>query len=77
LSDVPEYQIEATRKIRMLLSLENDPPIDQALQFPGLIPRLVSFLECFDIPPLQLEAAWSLTNIASGSEFHTEVGNFY
>lgn len=68
MSDQRSIQTEATRKVRMVLSLENNPPIEQVLSSsPDLIPRLISFLDCYDSPQLQLEAAWCMTNIASGS----------
>ena len=73
MSDQREPQTEATRKIRMLLSLENNPPFDQVVNSPGLVGKIVSFLDCFDFPQLQLEAAWCVTNIASGNEQCTAI----
>jgi len=71
-SDQPAAQFECTQHIRHLLSATNSPPID-AVVSSGVVTRLIQFLRLHQMPPLQFEAAWALTNIASGSAEHTAV----
>jgi HEAT repeat protein len=66
----PVAATEATQKCRMLLSKERNPPIQEVIEA-GLIKKLVQFLGAEGHPKLQFEAAWTLTNIASGASDQT------
>lgn len=71
-SNDPATVMKATQQFRRILSIEKNPPIQQVIEA-GVVPRLVQFLNLEDNPPLQFEAAWALTNIASGTSDHTKV----
>eukprot|EP01105_Mastigella_eilhardi_P026315 TRINITY_DN7522_c0_g1_i1.p1 TRINITY_DN7522_c0_g1~~TRINITY_DN7522_c0_g1_i1.p1 ORF type:complete len:561 (-),score=197.03 TRINITY_DN7522_c0_g1_i1:55-1737(-) len=62
--------LPAVTQIRKLLSMEQNPPIE-AVVATGVLPRLVELLNAVDTPKLQFEAAWAVTNVASGSSQHT------
>jgi len=67
-------QKEATvEKIRKLLSIEKTPPIQSVINA-GIVKLLMDFLRDKTASlKLRFEAAWALTNVASGSSAHTEV----
>ncbi|XP_020108788.1 importin subunit alpha-4-like [Ananas comosus] len=71
-SDNPALQLEATSQFRRLLSIEKNPPIEEVIKA-GVVPRFVAFLSLHELPQLQLEAAWALTNIAAGTTEHTQI----
>ena len=68
--DSPELasQLTAAARLRRLLSAD-DPPIKEAVGR-GAVSQLVELLRRDSSPRLQLEAAWALTNIASGAPEH-------
>ena len=70
-----EDKLMATGKIRRMLSQEAHPPIDDVVSYNNgiFVPSFIQFLDRHDMSWLQFEAAWALTNIASGTAEHTKL----
>lgn len=60
----------AVQKTRRLLSRTQEPVIQEIISC-GMVPLLVNCLDDTENPELQFEAAWGLTNIASGTPDQT------
>ncbi|RLN22705.1 importin subunit alpha-1b [Panicum miliaceum] len=69
-SDDSRVQLEAAREFRKMLSIDRYPPIQEVVNC-EVLPCLVRLLSREDYPELQFEAAWALTNIASGTSENT------
>jgi importin subunit alpha-1 len=66
-----EEQLQTLMRLRKILSMGQEPPIQQVLDT-NILPRLISYLGRHDNYHLQFEAAWILTNIASGETSYTQ-----
>jgi hypothetical protein len=71
-SDDEKSQTEGAHNLRLILSQNYTVPF-QELVDSGVIPVLINFTSNFSCPGLQYEAAWSLSNIASGDAEHSKI----
>eukprot|EP00124_Ichthyophonus_hoferi_P003752 Ihof_evm3s348 gene=Ihof_evmTU3s348 len=71
-SEDPEVRHRSIQQIRKMLSKDRDPPINTVIET-GAVPRIVELLGDVEHPLVQFEAAWTLTNIASGTSEQTKV----
>lgn len=67
-SDNHDQILQGVAKIRRLLSIETNAPIEPFLKAGGL-PLLVNCLKLDDSPKIQAEAIWAITNIVIGRHF--------
>ena len=67
----PTRRFEAVHSSRKLLSIARNPPIDELIQS-NFLPIFVEYLMYDQYPDLQFEAAWALTNVASGNSYQTQ-----
>jgi len=66
----PQLQFECTQNARKTLSRERHPPISKMVEA-NILTKLVEFLSWTHNVEMQFEAAWALTNIASGNSEQT------
>ena len=66
-----EDTFKAVQCTRRLLSREKNPPIDKVIKA-GLVPSLIKLLQYKQNTQIQFEAAWAVTNIASGTSEQTK-----
>jgi importin subunit alpha-1 len=71
-SDNPQAVYHGVLMIRKILSVNENVPID-AICETGILPALVEMLSRDDWAELQFEAAWAVSNIASGTAYHTRM----
>lgn len=68
----PQVMFHGVLMIRKLLSVNEAPPIQEVVDS-GIVPTLISYLPRDDWVDLQFEAAWAVSNVASGTQAHTHL----
>lgn len=71
MSGTKAQQLMGTEIVRKMLSIAQNPPIQDVIEADGLLAKFVEFLSRDDQPALQFEAAWVLINVASGTSAQT------
>ena len=66
-----EYCFLAVKTVRKYLSQDTHPPIDMLIDG-GILSPLVQCLNLNQHPNIQFEAAWAITNVASGNSDQTK-----
>jgi len=64
-------QYRGTIGVRKLLSIDG-PPIQPIIDA-NIVPRMIEFMRMEEEPQMQVEAAWVLTNVASGTTAQTQI----
>merc|ERR1719183_3250009 len=68
-----EQKEQTVEQVRKLLSIEKTPPIQSVINA-GIVEDLMILLkDTSNSTKVRFEAAWALTNVASGSSQHTRV----
>eukprot|EP00762_Andalucia_godoyi_P008105 ANDGO_02200.mRNA.1 Importin subunit alpha-1 len=67
----PEVQYSGASEFRRYLSLDKFPPINEVIRA-GAVPAMINLLHNTQVPKVQFEICWSLTNIVSGTSEHAQ-----
>jgi importin subunit alpha-1 len=71
-SEDPQVMFHGVLMIRKLLSVNDNPPIQEVVDA-QVVPFLVQLLRRDDWEELQFEAAWAVSNVASGNQAHARL----
>ena len=69
-SDEPGALVEAVKYLRGILSVESNPAVDLVCSRGDVVAALCDFITEYITPAIRFEAAWAVTNIASGDSHH-------